>query len=590
MEELIREEFILKLQRSMLATSLTLVEPLFQKPALCSSHGRKIPTLISLLIGFALFPSQVLCNQGRDGQPLARSSIRPRTSQLPPTRRLLARNPTLSRQVAGPKVAMTFPNHPVRLSSVGMTMPHNNFPGSRSGTSLGHLRTPGGALRAASDAAPQQSQFKALAYKVLDKLNHLAETQASIILLAATALSILLANLPATTNAWMSLWNTHVGPPIGQHQLTVKGWVNEGLMTLFFFVVGLELKKDLLVGSLASVRKALLPCIAALGGMVVPMLVYTVINIVKGGTLTGVTVPMATDIAFACGIFGFFRSRMAKSMFPFLLTLATVDDLGAMIVIATCFASGLNVMYLTAAVAITGMMTLMARFNVKRMSWFVPTGASLWYCFMRGGINSDIAGAVTAMFIPCPNKDCSQLDRLARRWVPMSSLLIMPLFALANMAVPLFGVAPASASSSAMAAQTWGPVGIGAGLLLGKPLGIVSFSLLAIWLKICKLPSDMRVMDLGIIGLLGGIGFTMSLFLVECSLSQSLQIPAKLAVLFGSVASALVASFAMATYKVQPVAAIDDGFHNAESLDANSTLLKPLAMEGSVEVNDPKKD
>lgn len=148
----------------------------------------------------------------------------------------------------------------------------------------------------------------------------------SVILIAATALSLILAN-SGCSSSWTALWGTHIGPAMGGHQLTLQGWVNEGLMAIFFFAVGLEIKREAVFGHLASLKQSILPCIAALGGMVVPICMYMAINAASGGTMSGWAIPMATDIAFAMGVFGFFSKRMPRSASAFLLTLATVDDL-----------------------------------------------------------------------------------------------------------------------------------------------------------------------------------------------------------------------------------------------------------------------
>lgn len=159
-------------------------------------------------------------------------------------------------------------------------------------------------------------------------------------LVAATVVSLTLANLPATSAPWLAFWSSSIGPHIGSHALSVRAWINEGLMALFFFVVGLEIKQEFRTGSLASLKKAALPCLAALGGMVTPMGIYLLCQrLLPGGSLLALTVPMATDIAFAMGILGFFKENMPLSASAFLLTLATVDDLGAILVLATCFAS-----------------------------------------------------------------------------------------------------------------------------------------------------------------------------------------------------------------------------------------------------------
>ena len=374
----------------------------------------------------------------------------------------------------------------------------------------------------------------------------------SVILLAATVLSLVLANT-SSSEAWLHVWETHVGPAaLGLH-LSLREWVNEGLMAIFFFVVGVDIKKEFVYGSLASIRKAVLPCLGALGGMVMPMAVYTLCNMGMraGASAAGWAVPMATDIAFAMGVFGFFKSRMPAGAQAFLLTLATVDDLGAIAVIAVFFAGSIAVPYLTAALAVcAGLALLSRRARDADLPIYALAGVALWYCLLRGGINADIAGVVTAMALPAPAPPASGeapetlLDKMHHTLSPWTSLLIMPVFALANTAVPL--------SSSALATLGSAPVaqGIALGLFLGKPIGIVAFSLAGIKLGLASWPTGMALKHLLVVGVLGGIGFTRSLFLIPCSFAGLPQLAstAKLAVLLGSLAAAAAGAFLLALF------------------------------------------
>merc|ERR1719424_1289721 len=229
-------------------------------------------------------------------------------------------------------------------------------------------------------------------------------------LLLATAASLTLANSAGTAAGWLRLWERPLGPAIGGHALSLRAWINEGLMAVFFFIVGLEMKIEMRVGSLASMRKAALPCIAALGGMLVPMAVYFgVVSICfSGGSLAALTVPMATDIAFAMAVYGLFRKRMPPSASAFLLTLATVDDLGAarwrragratsrdsqvairpllsgaILVLATCFASNVSLPFLAAAAAVTAGLAAFGRTGSSDLKAFAAGGAALWYFARR---------------------------------------------------------------------------------------------------------------------------------------------------------------------------------------------------------------
>ncbi|KAL1520926.1 hypothetical protein AB1Y20_022486 [Prymnesium parvum] len=380
----------------------------------------------------------------------------------------------------------------------------------------------------------------------LAKLSHLEELGfGSVTLLSATALSLSLANFGPTRTAWLAFWQLPLGPAIGGHVLSVKGWVNEGLMAVFFFLVGLEIKQELRLGSLASIRKAVLPCIAAFGGMVTPMLVYLAVQSMSAcGSLAAMTVPMATDIAFAMAIFGFFRTRMPAASSAFLLTLATVDDLGAIIVLAVCFSAHVVPSFLAASAAVTGGLTLFGRQRTSNLPLFAIGGALLWFCLLSAGVNADIAGVITGLTVStqaaCDNREGvreSFAERMIAWLSPLSCFFIMPVFALANTAVSLSGgVAQASFAPAA---------GIGAGLLLGKPLGIFCFTVLACKLGVASLPSGMTKRHVGIAGILGGIGFTMCLLLTEVSLPVSLQTLPKLAVLVSSGIAAVVGAICM---------------------------------------------
>ena len=223
----------------------------------------------------------------------------------------------------------------------------------------------------------------------------------SVLLCVSTVLSLYLANSARFSAGWLQFWERSSGLVIGGHSLNLRSLVNEGFMSLFFFSVGLEIKKEIVDGSLASIKGALLPCIAALGGMVVPMALYLVVNLIlPGGSLAGLTIPMATDIAFAMGIYNFFRNRMPTSVSTFLLTLATVDDLGAIAVIATCFAQSICLPFLGLAALAQITLVAMGRKRIRSGKSYLVAGVSLWYCLLRAGVNADIAGVLAALCVP----------------------------------------------------------------------------------------------------------------------------------------------------------------------------------------------
>lgn len=381
----------------------------------------------------------------------------------------------------------------------------------------------------------------------LHDLNHWIEGgSGSAILGVAAVVSMLLANVGTTAEPWTSLWNMHVGPPIGGHALTLKGWINEGLMALFFFQVGLEIKKELTVGGLASPAQAALPCIAAVGGMVTPMAVYVFINtVMDGGSFAGVTIPMATDIAFAMGVFSLFRKVMPASSEPFLLALATADDLGAIAVIAVFFASTINPLYLALAVATLLVAAVVGHRNFYGSSGFyVVPGVALWYFMLRGGVNADVAGVLVALCIPMKCLGGHEVvERLIHRWIPVSSLFVLPLFALANCAVKL----GADSGDADGPTPLTVPLGVALGLLVGKPLGIFGFTWVSVKAGISPMPKGMANKHVLIVGMLGAIGFTMCLFLIENSLTGKVASLSKLSVLLTSLAAAIFGAASMAT-------------------------------------------
>jgi len=394
-----------------------------------------------------------------------------------------------------------------------------------------------------AEEASEEHTNHGFAATVVTKANQLVDSGlGTSLLMAGAVVSMMLANMNSVRAPWLNFWNKPFGPPIGGHALSMRAWVNEGLMAFFFFNVGLEIKAELTEGSLKSPSQALMPVVAALGGMVVPMLVYALVNrVLPGGSLSGVTVPMATDIAFAMGVFQAFRAHMPQATGSFLLALATVDDLGAILVIALCFAGAICPTYLWASLGALGCSILLCMRGTEKSArgYFVP-GIALWYFMLRSGLCADVAGVLTALCVPMRSKNGEHVvERLIKRWTPVCSLFILPVFALANCAVSFGGGATGAASTMAV------PLGVFLGLLLGKPLGIFSFTWGAVKVGWGKLPEGMTTRHLGVVGVLGAIGFTMCLFLIENSLSGPAAQFSKISVFVGSVLGAVVSGFAM---------------------------------------------
>eukprot|EP00928_Gymnodinium_smaydae_P043705 TRINITY_DN29236_c0_g4_i1.p1 TRINITY_DN29236_c0_g4~~TRINITY_DN29236_c0_g4_i1.p1 ORF type:complete len:582 (-),score=126.15 TRINITY_DN29236_c0_g4_i1:110-1675(-) len=402
---------------------------------------------------------------------------------------------------------------------------------------------------------------------------------AAALLACAGLLSLLLANHQLTQELWLSFWATRVGFVFDAGRwatnfvLSLKGWVNEGMMAIFFFLVGLEIKKEAIVGCLSTPRSAALPCLAALGGMVVPMLFYLAANLaLPGGSLAGWATPMATDIAFALGVLGLFGQRMPTAASAFLLALATVDDLGAIFVIGTCFVQRLRVAFLVVSLALCLLLWRMSKERQLRTRYFVAVGTCLWAALLAAGLSAEVAGCLTAAAIPTgpdpgdlppgsalPQPEVEQsstasdalthrIDGLIGRLSPFVNLFVLPAFALANLAVPVLAgnaVAPTAVGGSGAWAALTPALGLSLGLAVGKPLGIFAASWLAVRSGIGELPEGLSNRHVGILSVLGGIGFTMCLFLVDRSLPLQSQSAARLAVVISSLAMSAAAAALM---------------------------------------------
>lgn len=363
------------------------------------------------------------------------------------------------------------------------------------------------------------------------------EKRTGLLLITATLISLYLAN-SEWANYYLHLWET----PIGIHgfgknfTLTLHQWVNDGLMTIFFLVVGLEIKQEIIEGELSNKRKARIPILAALGGMLVPALLYRLIN---NNTIyeMGWGIPMATDIAFAIGILSLLGKRIPTSMKIFLMTLAIVDDLGSILVIALYYTNDLSFYYLGISMAIIILMLIMNKIKISNYSFYLVLGIVLWYYMMKSGIHATLSGVITALVLPTDSYFMKQkeVEVLNHQFHKFSNYLIMPLFALANTAIQLVSE---TGEISSIGTCT---IGIMVGLIIGKPLGIILFSLLPIKLKYGELPEGMEVKHLIGVGMLGGIGFTMSIFIASLAFSDpAIQTTAKIAILSGSILSALI--------------------------------------------------
>ncbi|WP_145564709.1 Na+/H+ antiporter NhaA [Yersinia aldovae] len=314
-------------------------------------------------------------------------------------------------------------------------------------------------------------------------------------------------------------------------------WINDGLMAIFFLVVGLEVKRELMEGSLAGRDKAVFPAIAALGGMLAPALIYLLFNGADEITRQGWAIPAATDIAFALGVMALLGNRVPTSLKVFLLALAIIDDLGVIVIIALFYTHEVSLLALGLAAAAIALLAYMNWRGVGKTSAYLLVGLVLWVCILKSGVHATLAGVIVGFMIPLHTKDKrSPSESLEHGLHPWVAYLILPSFAFANAGVSLQGVSLSGLTSLL-------PMGIAAGLFIGKPLGIFLFSWLAVKLGIAKLPDAINFKQIFAVSVLCGIGFTMSIFIASLAFEgadTALLTYSKLGILLGSTAAALV--------------------------------------------------
>ncbi|MHB8772757.1 MAG: Na+/H+ antiporter NhaA [Syntrophales bacterium] len=356
-----------------------------------------------------------------------------------------------------------------------------------------------------------------------------SEQASGISLVLCTVVSIAIAN-SFLGGRYADFWHAEIGLTMGGFvlQYTVEHWINEGLMAVFFLLIGLEIERELYIGELSSLKQALLPVFAAVGGMAVPALLHFLLN--RGTeTQAGIGIPMATDIAFALGALSLLGGRVPASLKVFLVALAIIDDLGAIVVIALFYAGSLSLPYLLLASGVFAGMLVLNRLGVRRLPLYLIPGVVMWYFLLKSGIHATLAGVLLAFATPFGNGDeGSPSTRLQRFLHKPVAFVVLPLFALANTGIPLAGdwVAGLLTANS---------LGIFAGLFFGKPLGITLFVLLTVKLGMARLPGDLRWRHIVGAGFLGGIGFTMSIFITLLAFESPAIIQgAKIAVLLSS--------------------------------------------------------
>ena len=367
------------------------------------------------------------------------------------------------------------------------------------------------------------------------------EAASGLVLLISAILALIISNSDLSSLYFETL-NKYLFIGINNFglKLSVLHWINDALMAIFFFFVTLEIKREFLQGELSNIKQALLPIIAAVGGMVVPALFYVAINFGDPETINGWAIPSATDIAFSLGVLSLLGKRVPLSLKVFLTALAIIDDLGAILIIALFYSGDLNLMYLSLMLVAFIILLVINKFNIKVFFPYLLIGLLLWDFTHNSGIHATIAGVLLAMTIPHrkKEKDFSLLIKIEHAISPYVAFGIMPLFAFANAGVSLEGLSVSSLLDKV-------PLGIVLGLFVGKQLGVFIFSYVSIKLKIAQMPGNSSWYNFYGVGILTGIGFTMSLFVGNLAFVENVQYMdgVKIGVLTGSLLSTLAGYF-----------------------------------------------
>jgi NhaA family Na+:H+ antiporter len=427
--------------------------------------------------------------------------------------------------------------------------------------------------------APWEKAFEKVATP-FERFLH-AQTTTGLILVFTTIIALVLANSPLAEQ-YLHIFHSNIDIYINKLgiSMSIHHWINDGLMAMFFFVIGLEIKRNILVGELSDIKVAMLPIISALGGMIMPALIYYSLNFDSAGA-HGWGIPMATDIAFAISALVLLKNRVSTALVTFLVALAIVDDLGAVVVIALFYTEQIHMVYLGLAFASLFVMIMFNRFGIHAVIPYFTVGLIMWFFMLESGVHATIAGVIAAMAIPSRPKYApvnfathiknqvdeynsyplqedyrlhenqkAILDNIKKRITALSSpasrleesmhlpvsLIVIPLFALANAGV--------SIDFSSAATEIANPVSFGiiAGLVIGKVLGIAGFALLSIKMGIAKLPHNSNISQLFGVSLLGGIGFTMSIFIAELAFvgNSELIFQAKIGILAASLTAGIL--------------------------------------------------
>ncbi|CAH0540247.1 Na+/H+ antiporter NhaA [Vibrio marisflavi] len=364
------------------------------------------------------------------------------------------------------------------------------------------------------------------------------ESAGGILLVIAAAIAMTVANSPLN-DAYQGFLHTYV------FGMSLSHWINDGLMAVFFLLIGLEVKRELLEGALKSKETAIFPAIAAAGGMVAPALIYVLFNLGNPAAMQGWAIPAATDIAFALGIMALLGSRVPVSLKVFLLALAIIDDLGVVVIIALFYTSDLSTLALVVGFAMTGVLFFLNHKNVTKLTPYMIVGLILWAAVLKSGVHATLAGVVIGFAIPLKGEkgDYSPLKHMEHSLHRYVAFGILPLFAFANAGISLQGVDMAGLTSML-------PLGVALGLLVGKPLGVFSFSYAAVKLGFAKLPEGINFKQIFAVSVLCGIGFTMSIFISSLafgSANADFDTYARLGILMGSTTAAILGYVLLST-------------------------------------------
>ncbi len=365
--------------------------------------------------------------------------------------------------------------------------------------------------------------------KIFNNFFH-SEKAGGITLIFCTLLSLLLANSALGEN-YMHFWHIQYGGHSIEH------WINDGLMTIFFLLIGLELEREIYNGELSDIKNALLPISAAIGGMLIPAGLFLLLNF-GTSTQSGAGIPMATDIAFALGILSLLGNKVPTSLKVLLTALAVIDDLGAILIIAIFYTGDLNWLNLGIALSIFGLLLLLNRLKVHNLIPYLIGGVFMWYFMLNSGVHATITGVLLAFAIPFSAGDKKSGSIILQEFLHLPvAFIVLPLFALANTAILI----NSDWHNALLQKYT---LGIALGLILGKPIGIALFSYLSVKLKICKLPEDINWKAVIGVGFLGGIGFTMSIFITLLAFSDKEHIDnSKIMILISSLIAGAIGFF-----------------------------------------------